>query len=293
MRCLKVATGGRLARRAVARPWISWSIWTWGRLKAAATRWLARRGLVIDRRGTANYFTLGPSTGRYYPVDFKREWIDTIERVSRFTVTTPEQLAALCSATEYVVRHKLPGSFVECGVGRGGSVMAIALTLQRLGVGDRDLYLFDTFHGMTKPTVVDVDYRGVAYLDHWPSLPNWFSVGASLSEVKAALEMTKYDPARLHFVEGDVEETLPEHAPSEIALLRLDTDWYESTRHELIHLYPRLVLGGVVIIDDYGHLEGARKATDEYFDGHRILLDRIDYSGRIGLKQEGEAGLRE
>jgi hypothetical protein len=161
MRRLKVAAGRRLTRRAVARPWIAWSIWTWSRLKAAATRWLARRGLVIDRRGTANYFTLGPSTGRYYPVDFKREWIDTIERVSSFTVTSPERLAALCSATEYVVRHKLPGSFVECGVGRGGSVMAIALTLQRLGVRDRDLYLFDNFHGMTKPTAADVDYQGL------------------------------------------------------------------------------------------------------------------------------------
>jgi O-methyltransferase len=98
--------------------------------------------------------------------------------------------------------------------------------------------------------------------------------------------LTQYEPARLHFIQGDVMETLPKDAPSEIAVLRLDTDWYESTRHELIHLYPRLVVGGVLIIDDYGHLLGARKATDEYLDGHRILLDRIDYSARIAIKQE-------
>jgi O-methyltransferase len=108
--------------------------------------------------------------------------------------------------------------------------------------------------------------------------------------------MTKYDPARIHFIEGDVEKTLPDRAPSEIAFLRLDTDWYESTRHELVHLYPRLVRGGVLIIDDYGHFLGARKATDEYFDGHRILLDRIDYSGRIAVKQDegpNAAGLKD
>ena len=68
--------------------------------------------------------------------------------------------------------------------------------------------------------------------------------------------------------------------------MRLDTDWYESTRHELTHLYPRLVVGGVLIIDDYGHWESARKAVDEYVENTRILLNRIDYSGRIGVKAE-------
>jgi hypothetical protein len=222
--------------------------------------------------------------------------IDTIEQVTPFTSTSPERVAALCSATEYVVREEIPGCFVECGVGRGGSVMAMALTLQRLGVADRDLFLFDTFSGMTIPTEADIDFAGVAYLDHWPNMPNYFGEFAPLPEVKAALTTTGYDPAHLHFVQGSVEETLPERAPSEIALLRLDTDWYESTRHELIHLYPRLVLGGVVIIDDYGHLEGTRRATDEYFDGRRILLGRIDHAGRIGVKQDAAleaAGLRE
>jgi O-methyltransferase len=250
--------------------------------------WIAMRGFVArwgHRRRNPEYFTLGTSTGRYYPVDFEPGWIDTIERVTPFTLTTPERLAALCSATEYVVREGIPGSFVECGVWRGGSMMAVALTLERLGVEDRDLYLFDTFRGMTRPTEADVDFAGVAYLDHWPIPEDGFDA-VPLREVEAALATTGYDPAHLHFVQGSVEETLPDHAPSQLALLRLDTDWYESTRHELIHLYPRLALGGVVIIDDYGHLEGARKATDEYFDGHRILLHRIDYTARIGIKQQ-------
>jgi hypothetical protein len=74
--------------------------------------------------------------------------------------------------------------------------------------------------------------------------------------------------------------------PEQIAVLRLDTDFYESTRHELRHLYPRLVHGGVLIIDDYGHWAGARKAVDEYIaeEGIRLLLNRIDYTGRIAIK---------
>jgi O-methyltransferase len=258
----------------------------WERLKTAAWWWLFHRGLIVHR-GTRSYSARPRSSGRHVPADLESEWIETIERVSPFTMTGPERLAAVCSATEYVVRHEVPGSFVECGVWRGGSVMAMALTLQRLGTMDRDLYLFDTFRGMTRPTETDVDMGGHACLDYWPAPGEDLGIGAvPLPEVQAALAMTGYDPAHLHFIQGSVEETLPEQAPSQIALLRLDTDWYESTRHELVHLYPRLALGGVIIIDDYGHLRGARKATDEYLDGHRILLDRIDYSGRIGVKQQ-------
>jgi hypothetical protein len=87
-----------------------------------------------------------------------------------------------------------------------------------------------------------------------------------------------------------VEETVPERAPERIGLLRLDTDWYESTRHELEHLYPRLVPGGVLIVDDYGHYEGARRAVDEYLDASReaVLLNRIDYTGRVAVKPSAE-----
>ena len=90
----------------------------------------------------------------------------------------------------------------------------------------------------------------------------------------------------MRFVPGRVEETIPEAAPERIAVLRLDTDWYESTRHELEHLFPRLAVGGVLIIDDYGHWQGARRAVDEYLaaSGARLLLSRIDYTGRMAVK---------
>jgi predicted O-methyltransferase YrrM len=107
-----------------------------------------------------------------------------------------------------------------------------------------------------------------------------------MEDVAEALRTTGYDQRRVHLIKGKVEDTVPGAAPETIALLRLDTDWYESTRHELEHLFPRLSPGGVIIIDDYGHWQGARRATDEYLQQNRIrlLLNRIDYTARIGVK---------
>ena len=103
------------------------------------------------------------------------------------------------------------------------------------------------------------------------------------------MESTGYEPSRVRYIKGRVEDTLPDEAPARIALLRLDTDWYESTRHELLTLYPRLSRGGVLIIDDYGYWQGARRAVDEYFTSHAspVLLNRIDNTGRVAVKLEG------
>ena len=107
-----------------------------------------------------------------------------------------------------------------------------------------------------------------------------------MDEVRRNLFSTGYPENQLSFVEGPVEETIPETVPDKIALLRLDTDWYESTLHELRHLYPLLSEGGVLIIDDYGHWKGAREATDQYLreESPKILLNRIDMTCRLGVK---------
>jgi O-methyltransferase len=110
---------------------------------------------------------------------------------------------------------------------------------------------------------------------------------ASLDDVRANLLSTGYPANQIHFVPGKVEQTIPKTLPERLALLRLDTDWYESTKHELEHLYPRLSNDGVLIIDDYGHWRGAREAVDEFFLRSRHpLLHRLDYTGRLMLKRE-------
>jgi len=247
-------------------------------LKSAVQRVAKRAGYRVERR---------------YPPDLAPEVLETIRRVEPFTLTTPENVAATCAAAEHVVRHGVAGAAVECGVWRGGSAMAIALTLLRLGAGERDLYLFDTFTGMSEPGDEDVRYDGLRASDRYRqpvegAVNDW--AGVSLPEVEAALASTGYDSGHVHLIPGVVEETLPAEAPDTIALLRVDTDWYASTKHELVTLFPRLALGGVLLIDDYGHWLGARRAVDEYLAerGIRMLLHRVDYTARMGVKEAAQ-----
>ncbi len=179
---------------------------------------------------------------------------------------------------------------MECGVWRGGSSMLGALVLQDEGQDDRPLYLYDTFSGMAEPSARDrtnlgMDARAVwADLGRKESRADWCK--ASLNEVRSNMASTGYPEHLLNYVVGKVEESLPATMPGEVSILRLDTDWYESTKHELECLYPVLSSGGVLILDDYGCWEGAREATDEYFAGlpSPPFLARIDSSARIAIK---------
>ena len=235
---------------------------------------------VFDKLG---YFIIPKN---YLPGDFTPDEQALVRSVQPYTMTSPERIYALVQAVEYITQREIPGDIVECGVWKGGSMMAVAQTLLALNQPTRHLYLFDTFAGMTKPSDLDGSVAVDKFEDRKidDSSSNW--AYAALDEVKQVVYRTGYDPAKIHFVKGKVEDTLPEKTPEKIALLRLDTDWYESTKHELIHLFPRLSPGGVLILDDYNRWPGARKATDEFFAENNIsmLLNRIDGAGRIGLK---------
>ncbi len=204
-------------------------------------------------------------------------------------MTSIERMYALYLATHYVCAARIPGDIVECGVWRGGSSMLAAMTLLACkGSSERDLYLYDTYSGMTEPEDMDVDAHGRSAKQTWHTVQEagagWCS--ASVDEVRKAMSNTGYPSARLHYIQGRVEETIPRTMAERIAILRLDTDWYSSTKHELNHLYPRLAQGGVLIIDDYGHWQGARLAVDEYLaaTNTKMLLTRVDYTGRVGIK---------
>lgn len=215
-----------------------------------------------------------------------------INFVKKYTLTSPERMYALIEAVRYVVRNKISGDIVECGVWKGGSMMLAAKTLMESNNTNYDLYLFDTFEGTTKPTNVDEDYLGNSMLTTWEKEFEGkekmaaSADYASLEEVQKNLFSTEYLREKIHFIKGKVEDTIPENAPEKIAILRLDTDWYESTKYELEHLFPRLSSGGILIIDDYGHFKGSKKAVDEYFVKNKIkyFLNRIDYTGRLIVK---------
>jgi O-methyltransferase len=233
---------------------------------------------MLGRRG---YQLVG---GKHLPPDYDQATIDLYWKVKPYTLTSHERVAALRQAVIYIVKAEVPGAIVECGVWRGGSMLVIAHTLVELGATDRDLYLFDTFESMPPPGALDVDVWGHAAADHYQAaLASPVYAYIPQDQIRALLVATGYPSERLHFVKGMVEETIPDAAPPEIALCRLDTDWYESTAHEMEHLYPRLTPQGVLLIDDYGHYMGSKQAVDEYIAKHSLtlLLNRIDFTGRL------------
>jgi hypothetical protein len=222
-----------------------------------------------------------------FPLCDQPGWIrDIISEVQPYTMTSPERIAALCQSIAYIERWSIPGDIVECGVWRGGSMMAAALALGRLG-SIRTMHLYDTFAGMPKPTAHDIEAAsGKSAADLLASNDVHVVASSGIDEVKSHLARTGYPETKLKFVLGKVEDTIPKEAPDQIALLRLDTDWYESTRHELEHLWPRLSPLGILIVDDYGHWTGAQKAVDEFIDRSPtpLFLHRIDYTGRLLTK---------
>lgn len=167
--------------------------------------------------------------------------------------------------------------------------MSVISTLQHLKVTDKELFLYDTFEGMSEPTEHDVDHSKQSaekLLEKPKTEQDLVWAYSPLDAVKERIYSTGYNKNLIHFVKGKVEETIPATIPGKIAILRLDTDWYESTKHELEHLFPLLSENGILIIDDYGHWEGARKAVDEYIKNNnlKLFLSRIDYTGRIAIK---------
>jgi O-methyltransferase len=220
--------------------------------------------------------------------DFDEEKTELIKTVAPYTMTTPERVFVLNEAVKYIIENNIEGDFVECGVWKGGSMLAVARTLEKLNVTNRQLYLYDTFEGMSEPTEQDKDLDGQSADEllktHNVTASIWAYSG--MAEVKKTMALSQYNPANIFYVQGKVEDTLPQSKHDKIALLRLDTDWYESTKIELELLFPKLVSGGVLIIDDYGYWQGARKAVDEYIKENKIkiLLNRIDFTGRVAVK---------
>lgn len=210
---------------------------------------------------------------------------ETYKLVKPYTMTTEARVFALIDAVRYVHQTRIAGAMVECGVWRGGSMMTVLRTLAHLEVNDREVYLYDTYEGMSDPIDKDGAEVNELHQKHVQKHGGW-SI-ASLEEVQHNIGQCPYPAARIHYVKGKVEDSIPGTIPETISLLRLDTDWYESTRHELEHLFPRLSQGGVLILDDYGAFEGCKRAVDEYFTDNPtrfFFLHCIDDAGRMLIK---------
>ena len=213
-----------------------------------------------------------------------------VSRVRPNTMVSFDRLATLWLQVLYLDRNRIPGDLVECGVWRGGAAAMMALA--HLGSGSktfRQLQLFDSWKGLPEPDgeldgTFAVEYSGGA---HNGKLKPVGKCVASLDEARYLLETQVGYPSDLvHYHVGWFQETLPRTELGAISLLRLDGDWYESTKLCLEYLYPRVVKGGIVVLDDYGYWSGCRKATDEFLQiqSDPIMLHHIDDTGRYFLK---------
>ncbi len=218
-------------------------------------------------------------------IEKDKEFYDIYLQVKDYTMTSLERCYALYNAVQYVVANNIPGDFVECGVWRGGSCMLIAHTLIKNGQSNRRIWLYDTFTGMVKPGDEDGEEEKKQWSEQQLENEKNGWCLAELADVENNLKSLNYPFTNFSIVKGRVENSIPTTCPASIAILRLDTDWYDSTKHELTYLYPLVSLKGILIIDDYGAWEGCKKAVDEYFDNSQpVFVNRIDYTGRLIVK---------
>lgn len=204
------------------------------------------------------------------------------EFIKPFTLTSTERIHCLYDSLEHVRKNEVSGDCVECGVFKGGNILGMMEYLDSHNITDKRVWLYDTFTGMTVPEPVDRDYRDNVASEIFDSV----ACIESLNQVKKNLSSSSFPAEKVNYVVGDVCETLLEtkNLPKTISLLRLDTDWYASTKMELEVLWDKLERNAVLIIDDYGHWKGCKKAVDEFFDDKSSEFIQVDYTAVYLIK---------
>ncbi len=217
---------------------------------------------------------------------------ELLNLIKDYSMTTEIRMYNLLQSLKQIKHKNIPGDYVECGVWRGGNIMLIKKFLENENIDDKKIYAFDTFEGMPEPDNNDFDISknisaSVLLSRNKKDKESHLWGVCSLEEVKKNLIKNLKDMNNIYFIEGKVEETLDlkENIPEKISLLRLDTDWYSSTKKELEVLYEKVSPGGVIIIDDYGHWGGAKKAVDEFFKDKYVWMHYVDYACRLIIKE--------
>jgi hypothetical protein len=226
-----------------------------------------------------------------FPGYVEQEFRDLYAKYYNYTMVPWHGLYTTYKAAHHVIKAGISGDIVECGVWKGGCTAIMMEVFKNAGQGGRQFWLYDTFEGMTTPSDSDVHFAGnknavKLFSDKKKKGEKWsFS---PLEECKQTIKLSDYPSENIKFIKGDVLETLPNEKPQSIALLRLDTDWYESTLAEMEHLYPLIRKGGVFISDDYGAWKGSYDAIHEYLKLNNInnLFMHIDtsYGGVSAIK---------
>ena len=250
-------------------------------LKPITKKIINKLGYNISKRSRWNPHDLVPEAN-----DREQAIIST---ALKYSMGTRPQMWSLIQSIKHIKHHNIDGDIVECGVWKGGNIICASLMCDRLEM-KKNLWAYDTYEGMSEPEDIDI-----CLVNSSPAQPQYEAnqqenintwCYSSLEEVRQNFNRELTSTEHIKMIKGPVEQTLNDghNIPQNISILRLDTDWYQSTKKELDVLYPKLQSGGVLIIDDYGHWKGSRQAVDEYFEGRYIWLHRIDYACRLYIK---------
>jgi len=205
-----------------------------------------------------------------------------IDECTKYTMVGASHLNVLSGIISTLNKNKINGSLVECGVWKGGCIAWMTYCQSKFNT-ERKIYLYDTFKGMTEPkdekngTKSQLYYNEITNNKRSTPWDNWHGENrwayAPKLFVKDVMDKIPYNKNNISYIEGDICETLNDNnnIPDDIALLRLDTDWYESTKKELDVLFPKVTKGGYVIVDDYYTWQGAKIATDEFLKKNRNI----------------------
>jgi len=216
---------------------------------------------------------------------------DLIKKIRKFTLTNEQRIWLLIQAFKTIYNNKIEGEIVECGVWKGGNLIILGELCKKYNL-NKEIIAYDTFEGMTQPTEEDVNFYNKSalknmnkYQNNKDDIHSFWAINSLENTKENITNNTTYK--KFKFIKGDVVKTLDikENLPKKISLLRLDTDFFESTKKELEVLYPLLENGGVLIIDDYGDWKGCRKAVDEYFKNKRVDFFMNDFSCRFMIKK--------
>ena len=226
-------------------------------------------------------------------VEANQDEIKLLETSAKYSMTSLARRWALINAIKHVKNQNIEGDFVECGVWKGGNLIIYSSLNKKYNL-QKEIFGYDTFSGMSEPTIHDNNFLNINAKDEWEknkksdNINLSFNCYSSLEEVKMNIKLSSGNKSldNINLIEGKVEDTLKisKNLPEKISILRLDTDWYESTKIELEVLFPKLSKGGILIIDDYGQWKGSRKAVDEFFLNQNVVMNYIDFSCRMIIK---------
>ncbi len=252
-----------------------------------------KKDIIIFIKKIFNFFNLELSkkdnwSKRYGDavVEIDKKSLRTIKFVNNLMIGSLPNQWSIIQALKYIKNNKVDGDIVETGVFHGGGLIFLNEIMKNIGL-KKKIWGYDTFTG-----VPEIDFKNDELISGQKIKKESEKdklIYRNVNQVKKILLKKSFSSQNLpNLIIGDTRKTLKQkkNLPKKISFIRLDTDFYESTLNELNTLYPRLVKNGILLIDDYGHHKGCKKAVDKFFrNNKKILMHRVDYTVRMIIKK--------